>query len=162
MVQPGAAAPDFTLPGLDGLEYALHEAVGKGPVLLAFWQKDCGTCKLAAPYLDRLYDAYENLTWSFWAICQNDAGGAASFVRQYGFRPTVLVDGPGLGVSRIYDPESTPTLYLIEPEQGVTLVSTGFAKDELNEISRRVAGYAGAEYVEVAPPGDGAPPFKPG
>ncbi len=162
MVQPGAPAPDFTLPGLDGLEYALHEALGKGPALLAFWQKDCGTCKLAAPYLDRLYDAYENLTWSFWAICQNDAAGAAGFVRQHAFRPTVLVDGPALGVSRIYDPDATPTLYLIEPEAGVTLVSAGFVKDELNAISRRIAAYAGAAYVEVAPADDGNPAFKPG
>ncbi|MHB8683265.1 MAG: TlpA family protein disulfide reductase [Dehalococcoidia bacterium] len=137
MVQPGAPAPDFTLPGLDGLDYALHEALGKGPALLAFWQKDCGTCKLPA-------------------------AGAAGFVRQYAFRPTVLVDGPALGVSRIYDPDATPTLYLIEPEAGVTLVSAGFVKDELNEISRRIAQYAGAAYVEVAPADDGNPPFKPG
>jgi peroxiredoxin len=155
-------APDFTLPGLDGLDYSLHEALGKGPVLLAFWQTECSACKLAAPYFNRLYDAYENLTWSFWAICQEDAAAATEFVRRYSFRPTVLIDAPSLAVSRAYDPPSTPTLYLIEPDHGVTLESAGFAKDELNAISRRIAEYAGAEYVEVAPADDGNPPFKPG
>ncbi|MBF6599496.1 MAG: TlpA family protein disulfide reductase [Dehalococcoidia bacterium] len=155
-------APDFTLSGLDGLDYALHEGLGKGPVLLAFWQTECPACALAAPYFNRLYDAYENLTWSFWAICQEGAAAAAGFVRRHDFRPTVLVDAPALAVSRAYDPPSTPTLYLVEPPGRVMVASAGFVKDELNAISRRIAEYAGAEYVEVAPADDGAPAFKPG
>ena len=162
MVQTGVAPPDFTLRGLDGREYSLHEATGKGPVVLAFWQKNCGACKLAAPYLNRLYDAYENLTWSFWAIAQNDDAEAAAFVREFDFRPTVLIDAPSFAVSRQYDPDATPTLYVIEPERDVTLISPGFMKDDLNEISRTIADYAGAPYVEVAPDGDGNPKFKPG
>ncbi|MGH7622745.1 MAG: peroxiredoxin family protein [Gemmatimonadaceae bacterium] len=153
---------DFTLPGLDGLDYSLHEALGKGPVLLAFWQTECGACKLAAPYFNRLYDAYENLTWSFWAICQEDAPEARAFVRKYNFRPTVLIDAPALTVSQAYDPPSTPTLYLIEPDAGITIESSGFAKDDLNAISGRIAEYAGAAYIEVAPADDGSPAFKPG
>ena len=162
MVQSGSAPPDFTLRGLDGLEYSLHEATGKGPVVLAFWQRNCGACKLAAPYLNRLYAAYENFTWSFWAIAQNDDADAAAFVRDFDFRPTVLIDAPSFAVSRQYDPDATPTLYVIEPERDVTLISPGFMKDDLNEISRTIARYAGAEYVEVAPDGDGNPKFKPG
>lgn len=162
MVTSGADAPDFTLPGLDGLDYALHEARGKGPVLLAIWQAGCGTCRLAAPYLNRLYDAYENLGWSFWAIAQDSADPAREFVRAHDFRPTVLIDAPAFAVSDAYDPDATPTFYLIEPGQGVTIDAGGFDKDALNEISRRIAGYTGADYVEVAPAGDGNPPFKPG
>ena len=162
MVTSGARAPDFTLPGLDGLRYSLHEAEDKGPVLLAFWKARCATCRLAAPYLNRLYDAYENLTWSFWAIGQDPPERAGGFVREFGFRPTVLFDAPDLTVSKAYDPTATPTLYLIEPERGVTYISTGFDKDDLNHLSRRIAGYAGAPYVEVAPADDGNPPFRPG
>jgi peroxiredoxin len=162
MIGVGERAPDFELPGLDGLTYALHEADADGPVLLAIWRSTCGTCRLAAPYLSRLADAYENLGWTFWAIAQDDAAAARAFVQQYGFTPTVLVDGPALAVSRAYDPETTPTLWLVEPGKGVTLVSEGFSKEDLNEISRRVAGYVGAEHVEVAPDGDGNPRFKPG
>lgn len=162
MIETGDHAPDFTLPGIDGLRYALHEATGKGPVLLAFWQKDCGTCKLAAPYWNRLYSAYENLSWSFWAVSQNDRAGAADFAHRYELAPTVLVDGPGLAGSRQYDPDATPTLYMVEPDGSVSAVSSGFSKDDLNAISRRIAEYAGADYVEVAQEGDGNPRFKPG
>jgi hypothetical protein len=75
----------------------------------------------------------------------------------------MLIDGPAWVVSKAYDPDATPTLYLVEPpSRRVTLISIGFDKADLNEISRRVAAYAGAACVEVAPAGDGAPAFQPG
>lgn len=64
--------------------------------------------------------------------------------------------------SRLYDPDATPTLYLIEPKRAVTLVSSGFDKRDLNEISRRIAGFVAADYVDVAPENDGNPAFRPG
>ena len=64
--------------------------------------------------------------------------------------------------SDAYDPPSTPAMYFIEPGEGITLESDGFNKEALNDVSRRIAGYTGAPYVEVAPDGDGNPPFKPG
>lgn len=162
MTAQGARAPDFTLPGLDGLNYALHEATGKGPVLLAFWQAGCGACRMSAPYWNRLYDAYEQLGWSFWTISQDAADDARTFIERYALKPTVLVDGPRLEVSDAYDPESTPTLFLIDPEGGVSLSADGFDKDALNDVSRQVAAYAGADYVEIAPADDGQPAYKPG
>ncbi len=162
MVRIGDDAPDFTLPALDGLTFALHEATGDGPVVLVFWQAHCGACKIAAPYWNRLCDAYENIGWSFWMIAQDAADEARSFAEQYKLRPPVLVDGPMLSVSDLYDPEQTPTIYVIEPGQGITVEAPGFDKDVLNDVSRRIAGWTGEPYVEVAPPDDGNPAFKPG
>ncbi len=161
MIDIGDTAPDFTLPGLDGLKYSLHES-GSEPVLLAILQADCGACKLAAPYLNRLHAAYENIGWVFWIVLQDNEADARRFAAKYELRPTVLLDASELSVSSAYDPDATPTLYLIEPERRVTLVSRGFDKRELNEISRRIARYTGTDYVEVAPADDGNPAFKPG
>ena len=162
MVVEGAQAPDFTLPGLDGLQYSLHEAAHAGPVLLVFLQAHCGACKMAAPYLNTLHRAYENLVWAFWTIAQDAREDASAFATSLALRPVVLVDGPDLRVSDAYDPESTPAFFFLEPGEGVTLAFDGFDKEGLNEISRRVAAYAGAEYVEVAPADDGNPRFRPG
>ncbi len=74
----------------------------------------------------------------------------------------MLIDAPSFAASRLYDPDATPTLYVIEPELTVSMVSAGFDKDGLNGISKRIAGYAGAPYVEVAQADDGNPAFKPG
>jgi peroxiredoxin len=162
MVATGSDVPDFTLQGLDGRQYSLREAREAGLVLLVFWQAGCGACKMVAPYLTRLHDAYENSDWAFWTIAQDGPDEARRFVGERGFRPTVLVDGPALQVSDLYDPPATPTFYLIEPGAGVTLHADGFDKRALNDISRRVAAYTGSGYVEIAPADDGNPPFKPG
>ena len=162
MERNSSAAPDFTLPGLDGLEYSLHEARNAGPVLLVFWQAGCGACRLVAPYLNRLHETYENLGWTFWTVAQDGAERAREFVQRYEFRPTVLVDGPKLAVSDLYDPPSTPTMYVAEPGEGVTFESDGFDKEALNEVSRRIAAYTGSEYREIAPADDGNPPYRPG
>ena len=162
MVSEGSDAPDFTLRGLDGLTYSLHEADADGPVLLVFFQAHCGACKMVAPYLNRLHETYENIGWTFWTIAQDGPDDARRFVEAYGFRPTVLVDGPSLDVSDLYDPPATPTMYFIEPGRGATFVADGFDKEALNELSGRIARYTGGTYVEIAPPNDGQPAFKPG
>jgi peroxiredoxin len=162
VVTTGSDAPDFTLRGLDGLTYALHEARHAGPVLLVFWQAQCGACKMVAPYLTRLHETYEHLGWTLWTIAQDGPEDVLRFVEQQGFRPTVLVDGPQLRVSELYDPASTPAFYFMEPGAGVTLEADGFDKELLNDISRRVSSYTASDYVEVAPAGDGNPPFRPG
>jgi hypothetical protein len=109
-----------------------------------------------------LHQTYENPGWTFWTIAQDGPGDAREFAEKYAFRPTVLVDGPTLEVSDLYDPPATPTMYLIEPGLGVTLMADGFDKEALNDVSRRIAGYTGAPYAEIAPPNDGQPAFKPG
>jgi hypothetical protein len=44
----------------------------------------------------------------------------------------------------------------------VEYTTHGFAKDDVNEIARRLAAYTGGEPRVIAPPDDGKPPFKPG
>jgi peroxiredoxin len=161
MVNAGSEVPDFTLPGLDGRTHALHDVRATGPLLLVFWQAGCGACKMVAPYLNRLHEIYPRRGWTFWTIAQDAADDARRFVEQYAFTPTVLVDGPSLEVSDLYDPPSTPTMYVIE-SGSAELVADGFDKEVLNDVSRRVAGITGTPYVEIAPPNDGQPAFKPG
>jgi peroxiredoxin len=162
VVGAGVEPPDFTLPGLDGLTYSLHEAIDEGPVVLVFWQAHCGACRMIAPYLNTLFDAYENIGWSYWTIAQDAEQDARAFAQQHSLKATVLVDGPAMTVSEAYDPQETPTIYVVEPGKGVTLEVGGFDKEALNEVSRRIAAYTGSPYVEVAPEDDGNPRFRPG
>ena len=74
----------------------------------------------------------------------------------------MLLDGAALEVSRLYDPPSTPALYLIGRDGRIEFTSEGFAKADLNEIGRRIAALAGAKAVEIAAADDGTPALKPG
>lgn len=54
VLQPGAMAPAFTVPTLDGDALALDEFRGQY-VLLDFWATWCGFCIVELPYLKELY-----------------------------------------------------------------------------------------------------------
>jgi len=57
-VPAGAAAPDFSLPGVDGKTYSLGAERGKVVVLefIATW---CPHCQNDAPMMNQLYDTYK-------------------------------------------------------------------------------------------------------
>ena len=162
MATTGALAPEFTLTDLDGTGHRLSDALDQGPVLLVIWQAGCGTCKLAAPYLNRLRESYPDAGWTFWMVAQDAASAAGAFAGTFTLRPTVLVDGPEMTVSDAYDPDATPAFYLIESDGHIDAAFDGFDKEWLNEVSRRIAGHLGEPYAEIAPPDDGVARFRPG
>jgi peroxiredoxin len=157
----GDAAPDFTLPDADGTPRHLGEALGTGPVVLAFLKADCAACNLAFPYLERLHQAYPSDRWTIWGVSQHPARAAQWFAKNTGVTFPLLVDADGFPVSRAYDPEATPTIFLVDGGV-VRSVQVGFSKDGLNELSNLVAERLGLAGAEVAPPDDGKPSFRPG
>ncbi len=161
MLEIGALAPHFTLLGIDGREYSVPNDVSGKPALLVFFKTTCATCDLAFLYINRLRQSYPD-GWQLWAIAQDPPERASEYARQHNIQYPVLIDAPVYSVSRLYDPAATPTLFLID-DRGRSVYSTyGFAKDDLNEISRRIAGFFDLEAVVVAPLDDGQPAFKPG
>jgi peroxiredoxin len=157
----GALAPHFTLLGLDGREYSLPGDRGGDALLLAFFRVNCATCDVAYPYINRLRKTYAD-GWQLWSVCQDETARAAEYARRFSLDHPVLLDAAALEVSYLYDPPSTPSLYLVGRDGRIAYITEGFAKDDLNELSRRLAEIAGAQAVEIAPPDDGAPALKPG
>ena len=159
-IEVGAEAPAFTLPSVDGGGLSLSEVRGQ-PLLIVFFRASCETCDIAFPYVNRLQARYP-YGWRLWAISQDEAGRSAEYRDRFLIESPVLIDDPELAVSRAYDPPSTPTFVLIGRDGRVEYVSEGFAKDDLNEISRRIAAEVGAEAVDIASADDGNPAMRPG
>ncbi len=162
MLSEGEHAPDFELPDLEGRRHALETALARGPALAVFWKPRCDTCDLVFPYLQRLADAYPSDRWQLLAVSQDSAERSADFARRYGLTFPVLVEGEGWPASRQYDPEATPTLFLIGPDGTIEMTSVGFHKEELNEIARRLAEHLDEPPQVIAEADDGNPPFRPG
>jgi peroxiredoxin len=160
IIEAGAPALHFTLPGLDGREYTLPNSLDGRPLLLVFFKTTCGTCDLAFPYVNRLRDAYAGL--AIWAVSQDPAERAGPYARDRGMDYPVLIDAPAYEVSRLYDPPATPALFLADGRGRIAYTAHGFAKVDLNAISAIVAGCLGQEPVVVAREGDGQPDFQPG
>lgn len=119
--------------------------------LLVFFETDCPTCQLALPYLNALKnDAVQVI-----ALSQDDPAPTRRFVEQLGIRYRVEQD-QGLKLSRAYDPQSVPTMYLLDERGQVERSLVGFDKAGLNELARSLG------QPEIAPANDGAPAWKPG
>ncbi len=160
-LETGALGPHFTLLGIDGREYSLPRDTAGAPALLVFFKTSCETCDLAFPYINRLREVYPD-GWTFWAVAQDLPNLARAYAEKCGIASPVLVDAPDYHASRLYDPEATPALVLLGPDGRVAYRTHGFAKDDLNELARRIAAYTGAAPAVVAPADDGQPAFRPG
>ncbi len=162
MLTAGERAPPFDLPDLKGRRHRLEQVLSQGPALAVFWKSACNTCHLAFPYLQRLAEAYRSDGWQILAVSQDGAEASGDFARQYALTFPTLIEGEGWPVSREYDPEATPTLFLIGKDGVIEMTSVGFHKEELNEISRRLAEHLGETPRVIAEENDGNPPFRPG
>jgi peroxiredoxin len=162
MLSAGDRAPAFQLPDLEGRRHRLEDALAQGPALTVFWKPTCGTCHLAFPYLQRLVEAYPGRGWQLLAVSQDAGGRSGKFAEEHGLTFPVLIEGDGWPVSQQYDPEATPTLFLIGRDGVIEMTSVGFDKADLNEVARRLAEHLGETPRVIAEDNDGNPAYKPG
>ena len=139
MLDPGQSAPSF--PALP---------TGRKTVAV-FFEADCPTCQLTLPYLNRLNGDSVGII----GIGQDSEAATSEFVRQMEIRFPVHVDR-GLEISRAYDPQTVPTIFLLDEAGKVLRTIVGFDKAALNELAAAVG------HPPIAPEHDGAPPWKPG
>lgn len=162
-IQAGTLAPEFTLKEMTSQQpAALKEALARGPVLLAFFKVSCPVCQYTSPFLERIYQAYKDRGVQIWGISQDDAADSRAYAKEYGCTFPVLIDTSRYEVSNLYGLTNVPTLFLVEPNQEVSVTSVGFSKREIEEISRRLAKHLGLPAFAPFRPEDNVPDFKPG
>jgi peroxiredoxin len=156
MLQPSNQAPQFTLHRIDGSDWRL--AAGR-PALLVFFETDCPTCQLTIPYLNKLARALGDKA-SVVGISQDGETPTRELIERLPIEFPVVLDR-GLNVSRQYDPQAVPTLFLIDAGK-IARTSVAFDKAELNAIAAEMCRTAGIEPLMLAGEHDGAPATKPG
>lgn len=112
----GEAAPDFTLPLLDGGgELSLSDLRGK-VVLLNFWASWCGPCKVEAPVLADGWKRWRSKGVVFLGVDVNDSKvWAKKFEREYGIEYQSVVDNTG-AVETQYGVLGYPETFFIDAE----------------------------------------------
>ena len=161
MLAPGDPAPDFSLARLDGTDWRLGEEVASGPLLLAFIETDCPTCRITVPYLKRLAEALGPNGHRVVAVSQNGGRETRELVESYDVSFPVLLDAD-LDASRNYDPPSVPALFLVGKGGRIELSEVGFHKEGLNSAAEKMLSGLGLPVRTVADLDDGAPLMKPG
>jgi peroxiredoxin len=154
LLEPGARAPEFVLPRLDGGEAGIHDIIANGPALLAFFKISCPVCQMTLPYLDRIHTPGR---LSIYAVSQNDEDDTRAFHEHFKIALPTLLDREenGFAASNAFGLSSVPTMFLIESDGTVSRVIQGWVKQDIEWL---------ANTAGVAPfrQGDNPPQWKAG
>ncbi|HEU5423867.1 MAG TPA: TlpA disulfide reductase family protein [Nitrolancea sp.] len=162
-VEIGTVAPEFTLrDAQENQEYTLKEALARGPVLLGIYKSSCQASKTVFPFLERITQVYPDERLTVWGISQDSANVTRSFARRYEITFPLLVDEHDYQVSRAYDIQATPSLFLLNRDGQIVFQGMGFQKPAMNELSAAVAELLQADAVDITEGSDDVPGWVPG
>lgn len=130
----GSAAPDFSLPGIDGKTHALREYAEARVLALVFTCNHCPTAQLYEGRIKKLADDYRGKGVALVAIEPNDPEAVRldelgytdvgdgledmkirAAYRKFNF--PYLYDGETQSVSRAYGPKATPHVFIFDKER---------------------------------------------
>lgn len=112
-------AVDFTVPHLGGTSTSLSDYAGS-LVFLNFWATWCPPCRAEMPSMEVIHNEFGGEPFKILAVnVQEDAPTVQSFVDEFGYTYSVLLDESG-GVAGEYGVRGIPTTYIIGPD-GVVL-----------------------------------------
>jgi peroxiredoxin len=134
LLEIGAPAPDFCLPGIDGQTHCLKDYAASKVLVIVFTCNHCPTAQLYESRIKQLVDDYQGRGVTLVAIQPNspksvrldemgytDVGDSfedmkirAAF-RKFNF--PYLYDGETQAVSRAYGPAATPHLFIFDAER---------------------------------------------
>jgi len=156
MLNPGAAAPEFELRGLQGGRWALAEALKEGPVAIVLFKVGCPTCQFTFPFLDRIAKAPRPADgFRITAVSQDDAEGTRQFLDRLSPSVNTLLDGPGYPVSKAFQISHVPSVFLLEKDGKISFSAVGFEKKAIEELGRRAG-------VKPFLEGEEVPDYRPG
>ncbi len=159
----GTAAPEISLPALDGSRFSLHDALQRGPVLVAFFKVSCPVCQYTFPFLERLHKNCGDQKITIVGVSQDGQRDTAAFVKEFGITFRTLLDDPkGYAVSNAYGLTNVPTLFLIGQDGRIEISSVGWVKQDVEDVNRKLAGAQRTSARPLFHSGDDVRDFRPG
>lgn len=123
----GKAAPDFTLPNVDGTPVSLSSHLGKEVVVLDFWASWCPPCRKGLPVLDSLAKSLKGQPVAIYAINIRESKALVSeFARLEKLTLPILLDDTGL-VADDYGVTTIPQTVIIDRAGNVHKVVVGLS-----------------------------------
>ncbi|MAJ47472.1 MAG: hypothetical protein CBC35_09555 [Planctomycetes bacterium TMED75] len=129
-----AAAPNFTLPTLDGTEEVTLSSLKGKVVVLDFWATWCAPCVAGLPTVDEVTKRFKDQGVVFYAIDVREKPERVSkFMKNKGWDFTVLMDSDGTA-GKAFDVGGIPHSVVIDREGIIRHVHIGFGgKEALQE-----------------------------
>ncbi|GAB4325331.1 MAG: hypothetical protein Kow0059_21350 [Candidatus Sumerlaeia bacterium] len=125
----GKAAPDFTLPLLDGGRFRLSDHKGKKIVVLDFWASWCQPCVASMPAYVAATDEFKDRGVVFYAVnFRQDKRAIERFLTQQNIQPHVVLDADGK-VSAQFGAPPIPLTVIVGKDGLIKRVHTGAPMD---------------------------------
>jgi peroxiredoxin len=143
----GTSAPSFALPKLDGIFVLSKNAIGKGWVLLDFFETTCEPCKKELPELEKLGREFSSSGLSVFILASDQLGekAVAPFFSEHPTALTVLLDRYRVAVGK-YGVEQIPSVFLIDRAGKIAFKAEGYSEgtfEKLRAVLTRAGAYAG-------------------
>jgi peroxiredoxin len=149
-IATGDTAPRVALPDAgEGVDYDLSDALQRGPVILGIYKSSCEASKTMFRMLEQIRNAYPTEKLTVWGVAQDSPNVTRSFIRRVGVSFPILVEGDEYPVSKEYDIEATPTVFLIDKAGAVVWQGMGFQRGAVDELSAKTAELLETEPVDV-------------
>jgi len=112
----GDAAPEFTMPLLEGGEVALSDYEGK-VVLINIWATWCDPCRDEMPFMETQYQQLKDQPFEILAVSEDRRGETEvePFVNELGLTFPILLD-PDKEVGKLYQSTKFPESFIIDKE----------------------------------------------
>ena len=131
-LSPGAKAPNFTLPTIDGKSFTLQDSFKNTPsvVVLDIWATWCPPCRGEIPHLINLQKELKGKHVTIVGVAIDDEKSAVqSFVKEQGVNYTIALDPRGNKLGKSYGIGGIPATYIIDKKGVVRYVHSGFPRD---------------------------------
>ncbi len=141
-LEVGAAAPDFTLPGLredDGATVNLTDFRGK-VIYLDFWASWCAPCVISTPLLNELRNKLVQQGKPFEVVAVNvdkDPLDGIDFLLDEPVQYVTVSDPQGLTPSS-FEVQAMPTAFLLDAAGNIRLIHEGFRSSDIELIEAEV------------------------
>ena len=115
VMEPGEAAPDFSLPDRSGRSYSLANFRGR-PLLIDFWATWCGPCRKTMPEVQRLHRKYGRQLQVVGINIEGNSPEVLGYLDEGGYTFPVLFDSGNWDsiVVMNYGVSSIPRTFLID------------------------------------------------
>lgn len=145
-VQAGERAPDFSLTLMDGTEFQLSEQQGN-VVLIDFWATWCPPCVESLPYLQGLYEEFEDDEVVFVGVSLDRPGSeqrVENMIERFGLTYLIGINEDGQ-IANEYGAVSIPTLVVVDAEGIVRHTKIGFSAAGMQEVRAMIRELADSE-----------------
>jgi len=136
-IDPGQAAPEFTLKSLKDRNLSLKEFRGQ-VVMVNFWATWCGPCRQEMPALNALYEKYRSAGFVLLGInVDSEKANAARMVTKLKATYPILFDTEKQA-SELYHVSTMPTTVLIDRDGKVRYIQKGYVAGIENKYQTQI------------------------